>query len=87
MSYRGGFLSTTKIAITLDEKLLERIDRLVAKRLFPSRSRAIQLALQAQMERLDRTRLARECSKLDSAYEQKLAEEGASYDLESWPEY
>jgi metal-responsive CopG/Arc/MetJ family transcriptional regulator len=80
-------MSTSKIAITLDEELLERIDRLVAERKFPSRSRAIQLAVQAQIDRLDRRRLARECAKLDPKEEHRLAEEGASYDLESWPEY
>ena len=80
-------MSTTKVAITLDEELLERIDRLVAERKFPSRSRAIQLAVKAQIDRLDRRRLARECKMLDAAYEQQLAEESASYDLGSWPEY
>ncbi|MGH9368691.1 MAG: CopG family ribbon-helix-helix protein [Thermoanaerobaculia bacterium] len=80
-------MSSTKIAITLDEELVRRIDRLVEERRFPSRSRAIQLAVQAQIDRLDRRRLARECAKLDARYEQQVAEEGASYDLESWPEY
>jgi metal-responsive CopG/Arc/MetJ family transcriptional regulator len=80
-------MSASKIAITLDEKLLERVDRLVAERKFPSRSRAIQLAVKAQLDRFDRSRLARECAKLDPKFEQQLAEEGASYDLESWPEY
>ena len=80
-------MSTTKVAITLDEELLERIDRLVAERKFPSRSRAIQLAVKAQIDRLDRRRLARECAKLDPRYEQNITEEGVSYDLESWPEY
>lgn len=80
-------MSTTKIAITLDEDLVERIDRLVAERRFPSRSRAIQLAVRAQIDRLDRRRLAMECSKLDPRHEQELAEKGASYDLEAWPEY
>ena len=80
-------MSTTKVAITLDEELLERIDRLVADRKFPSRSRAIQLAVKAQIDRLDQRRLALECAKLDPGYEQRLAEKGASYDLESWPEY
>jgi metal-responsive CopG/Arc/MetJ family transcriptional regulator len=46
-------MSTMKIAISLDEDLLERIDRLVAERRFPSRSRAIQLAVKAQIDRLD----------------------------------
>ena len=80
-------MSVTKVAITLDEDLLQRIDRLVAERKFPSRSRAIQLAVKAQIDRLDRGRLARECAKLDPAYEQELAEESASSDLESCPEY
>ena len=80
-------MATTKVAITLDEDLLDRIDRLVAERRFPSRSRAIQLAVQAQIDRMDRRRLVRECRKLDPAYEQGLAEESASYDLASWPEY
>ena len=80
-------MASSKIAITLDEELVERIDRLVAERKFPSRSRAIQLAVQAQIDRLDRRRLARECAKLDLEQEQALAEEGASYDLKSWPEY
>jgi metal-responsive CopG/Arc/MetJ family transcriptional regulator len=80
-------MSIIRIAVTLDEDLLQRIDRLVAERKFPSRSRAIQLAVKAQIDRLDRRRLARECAKLDPAYEQELAEEGASCDLASWPEY
>jgi metal-responsive CopG/Arc/MetJ family transcriptional regulator len=77
-------MSTTKIAITLDKDLLDRIDRLVAERMFPSRSLAIQLAVKALIDRLDRRRLARQCARLDPAYEQQLAEQGASYDLESW---
>jgi len=80
-------MGVIKVAITLDENLLQRIDRLVAERKFPSRSRAIQLAVKAQVDRLDRRRLARECAKLDTLCEQELAEEGAPYDLESWPEF
>jgi metal-responsive CopG/Arc/MetJ family transcriptional regulator len=80
-------MGTAKIAITLDRDLLDRIDRLVAERRFPSRSRAIQLAVRAQIERLDRRRLASECAKLDPLDEQQVAEESASYDIESWPEY
>ena len=80
-------MSTVKVAITLDEALVERIDRLVEERRFHSRSRAIQLAVQAQVDRLDRRRLSRKCAKLDPRVEQQVAGEGASYDLESWPEY
>jgi metal-responsive CopG/Arc/MetJ family transcriptional regulator len=80
-------VGTVKVAISLNKELLERIDRLVAEKKFPSRSRVIQHAIKAQIDRLDRRRLASECAKLDPKYEQTLAEQGASYDLESWPEY
>ena len=80
-------MGTTKVAISIDAELLDRIDRLVAQKRFPSRSRAISLAVKAQIDRLDRGRLARECARLDPAFEQRLAEEGAAYDLDEWPEY
>jgi metal-responsive CopG/Arc/MetJ family transcriptional regulator len=80
-------MGSAKIAITLDRELLDRIDRLVAERRFSSRSRAIQLAVRAQIDRLDRRRLASECAKLDPRFELAVAEESASYDSESWPEY
>ena len=32
-------------------------------------------------------RLAKECAKLDPEYEQKMAEEGFSSEIEKWPEY
>ena len=35
-------MSTTKVAITIDENLLKRLDRFVRTRLFENRSRAIQ---------------------------------------------
>jgi hypothetical protein len=38
------------------------------------------------MERLEHDRLARECAKLDPAFEKALAEEGLSEDLATWPE-
>ena len=80
-------MTTAKVAITLESDLLDRLDKLVAAGRFPSRSRAIQLAVEAQIDRVERRRLAQECLKLDPTAEQALAEEGASYDLEGWPEY
>ena len=77
----------TKVAITLDEKTLGRLDRLVKDRLFPSRSNAIQEAVEEKLERLERSRLARECAKLDPAFEKAMAEEGMSEELSEWPEY
>jgi Arc/MetJ-type ribon-helix-helix transcriptional regulator len=80
-------VSTTKVAITIDHRLLGRLDVLVRKRAFPSRSRAIQEAGQEKLDRIDRSRLARECAKLDPKAEKAMAEEGISGDLAEWPEY
>ena len=80
-------MTAAKIAITLERDLLDRLDKLVAAGRFPSRSRAIQLAVEAQIDRVERRRLAQESLKLDFTAEQTLAEEGTSYDLEGWPEY
>jgi metal-responsive CopG/Arc/MetJ family transcriptional regulator len=80
-------MATTKIAITLEEETLKRIDQLVKQKAFPSRSRAIQQALQEKLEKIDRNRLARECAKLDPAFEKLMAEEGLTEELADWPEY
>ena len=80
-------MSTVKVAITLDEGLLKHLDRLVKNHLFENRSRAIQEAVSEKLARLERGRLARECAKLDRAFEQNMAEEGMSAELEEWPEY
>jgi metal-responsive CopG/Arc/MetJ family transcriptional regulator len=80
-------MAADKIAITLDEELVKRLDQLVAERHFPNRSRAVQEAVREKLERIDRTRLATECKKLDAKFEQQLAELGMNADAESWPEY
>jgi metal-responsive CopG/Arc/MetJ family transcriptional regulator len=80
-------MGAAKVAITIEEELLKRIDRLVEQRKFPSRSRAIQEAVRDKLERLERGRLARECAKLDRAFEQKMADEGLAGDVEEWPEF
>jgi len=80
-------MGAAKVAITIEEGLLERLDRLVEQRKFPNRSRAIQEAVRDKLERMDRGRLARECAKLDPAFEQKMADEALAGDLEEWPEF
>ncbi len=77
----------SKVAVSLDERALERVDRLVREGVFPSRSRAIEAAVEEKLERLERARLARECAKLDPAEERALAEEGMSEELAAWPAY
>lgn len=80
-------MSTVKVAITLDSATLSHVDSLVSRSVFPSRSRAIQLALSEKLARMERSRLALECAKLDPKFERGLADEGLSAELESWPEY
>ena len=80
-------MAKTKVAITLDKNTLLRLDQLVEKRVFSNRSRAIQSAIEEKLERLDRSRLARECTKLDPAFEKAMAEEGMSKELDQWPAY
>ena len=80
-------MSVAKIAITLDESLLQKIDRLVRQKTFPNRSKAIQQAVVEKIVRYDRNRLARECAKLDPDYERVIAEEGMSAEVDQWPEY
>jgi len=77
----------TKVALTLDSELLERVDELVNRRRFRNRSQAIEAALADKLERLARTRLARESAKLDPREEKRLADEGLAEDFASWPEY
>jgi Arc/MetJ-type ribon-helix-helix transcriptional regulator len=76
-----------KIALTLDERTLARLDRLVRGGVYPNRSQAVEATLREKLDRLDRTRLARECAKLDPAAERALAEEGLAGDLAEWPAY
>jgi metal-responsive CopG/Arc/MetJ family transcriptional regulator len=80
-------MGTAKIAITIDQDLLTQLDRLVEERKFSNRSRAVQEALRDKLQRLKRSRLARECAKLDRKAEQKMADEGLARDAEEWPEY
>ncbi len=80
-------MGKAKIAITLDERTVGRIDRLVRRKAFPNRSRAIEEAVEEKLDRLDRLRLARECARLDPEFEKALAEEGLSEESQVWPEY
>jgi metal-responsive CopG/Arc/MetJ family transcriptional regulator len=80
-------MSATKIAISIDEHILEEIDRLVQKRIYPNRSRAIQEAVQDKIKRISKSRLALECAKLDNDQEIQLAEEGMDKEVNEWPKY
>lgn len=80
-------MSAAKITISIDQKLLDRLDTLVRSQIFPSRSQAVQSAVQEKITRLGKTRLAQECAKLDPVEEQALAEEGLAAEVAQWPPY
>jgi len=80
-------MATSKIAITIDNNTLKRLDILVKSKFFPNRSKAIQEAVNEKLMRIEKNRLARECARLNPEFEQALAEEGFSSELEEWPEY
>ena len=80
-------MAASKIAITLEKDMVKRLDMLVKSNLFPNRSKAIQEAVAEKLKRIEKSRLAQECAKLDPEFEQSLAEEGLTSELEEWPEY
>jgi metal-responsive CopG/Arc/MetJ family transcriptional regulator len=80
-------MGRSKVTISLDESTLNRLDKLVQKRVFPNRSQAIEEAVAEKLARIEKSRLAQECSKLDPVFEKALAEESLSQDLAEWPEY
>jgi metal-responsive CopG/Arc/MetJ family transcriptional regulator len=53
-------MATTKVAITIEVDLVKQLDRLVADRIYPNRSQAIQEAIRDKLDRLSHRRLAME---------------------------
>jgi hypothetical protein len=78
-------MARTEGVVSLDGYTLLRLDRLVAGAVFPSGSRAIQVAVGEKLTRLAQDRLARECAKLDPGFEKALAGEGVSEGSAEWP--
>ncbi len=80
-------MAKSKVTISLDTATLRRLDRMVADGQFPSRSQAIQAAVEEKLERLDRRLMTRECVQLDRAFERAVADEGLSADTGARPEH
>lgn len=76
-----------KIAITIDAGLLQRLDLLVEQKHFKNRSQAFQQLIQKEVKTLEHDSLAVECSKLNIAAEQELADEELDMELNEWPDY
>ena len=69
----------------MDETLLHQLDKLVKTQPFRSRSQVIQQAVAEKIGRMDKSRLTRECAKLDRKSEQALADEGLAGEIGEWP--
>lgn len=80
-------MSKAKVAITVDARLLDELDQMIARHGLANRSQAIEAAIAEKLDRVRRSRLARECDKLDPAEERQFAEEGLGPVLDEWPEY
>jgi metal-responsive CopG/Arc/MetJ family transcriptional regulator len=80
-------MSVAKVAISIEDKLLKKVDFYVKKGVYKSRSQAIQLAMNDAIAHLEHKRLANECAKLNINEEQQLADLGLNEDLNEWPKY
>jgi len=76
-----------KVAVTIEQDLIVKLDRLVSEGKYASRSSAVEDAVNERIIKVEKTRLAEETAKLEPAYEQALADEGLLGDLSEWPEY
>lgn len=80
-------MTRAKIAITIDQVLLEMLDSLVQNKTFNNRSQAINAALQEKLSRIQKTRLELECQKLVMEDERELADMGIEEDFKEWEKY
>ena len=80
-------MNKAKIAITVSPLVLNRLDAWVQSEHFASRSEAIEQAVEAQLQRLERTRLSEQCALLDLAEEQAMADIGLATDAATWPAF
>lgn len=90
LSYHRKFknvMAKSKVAITIEQSVLSKLDSFVENGLYANRSSAIEQAVEEKILRLERVRLARECAKLNPKEEQNFTELGLQEDFKEWPEY
>lgn len=75
----------TKVAVSIDDRLIREVDLLVRDERYASRSQAIEAAVAEHLRRVRRRRLAEACAVLDPVEEVALAEEGLGADARAWP--
>ena len=78
-------MSTVKVTVTLDKRVLFKLDELVDENIFKSRSTAVQKAIKDEIKIVKRKQFIEACKKLNSAEEIATAEEGM--ELDTWPKY
>ncbi len=80
-------MTRAKIAITIDQVLLELLDSLVQNRTFKNRSQAINYVLKEKLSHIKKTRLELECQKLVIEDEREFADIGIEKDFKEWDKY
>ena len=80
-------MARAKIDITVSPLVLSRLDAWVKSEHYASRSEAFERAVEAQLQRLERTRLAAQCALLNVAEEQAPADRDLAADAATWPAY
>ena len=80
-------MTRARIAITIDQVLLELLDSLVQNNIFQNRSQAINTALKEKLSRIEKTRLELECQKLVKQEEREFADMGVEEDFREWERY
>ncbi|MFW6274956.1 MAG: CopG family transcriptional regulator [Spirochaetota bacterium] len=80
-------MGKSKIAVTIDKRVLEAVDRYVLEHSSESRSSFFESAVAERVERYEKGRLGRELDKLDDEEERQIAEEGVQAENEIWLEY
>jgi metal-responsive CopG/Arc/MetJ family transcriptional regulator len=80
-------MSTKKITVTLDESVVEGLDGFVKKHHCKSRSKAVQIAINEFLKKMEKQKMYAEIDKLDREEEIKVAEESLEAVNEIWAEY
>jgi len=75
------------IVVTLDERILTEVGRLVARRIIYNRNSFIEEAVKDKLQQTRRNHLAHECLLLDPFFEVAMSEEGIDNELSEWPEF
>lgn len=62
-------MKASKTAMTLENDMVRKIDMILKSNLFPNRNKAIQEAVAEKLKRVEKSRFAQKCAKLDPEFE------------------